>query len=277
MIPIFIPSKDRAAQLDLLLRSLLKNADNIFVPYVMYTFSNDRYKDGYSKVIEKHSNWVNFIKETNAEEHFYGFLRSNTGQVGLFTDDCIFYRPANFTESDIFNFLSYKYVWGFHARLGLNITIVDYIKNTKCPQPNFIYQDANFLCWDYRFYDKFQSYFAFPTPFDGSFYNSVDLLNLANNGSFGRILFWERMICQNGRQELMNKNLVVSPTTSCVIAQQVNSSHEFGHYTNHSFNASLELLNNNFLNGNVIDLDSMDFTNVNSAHGELSWGYKLND
>src|SRR4051812_39985885 len=194
MIPIFIPSKDRACQLDLLLRSIQKNCPGVFRPYVMYTSSGDNYTEGYTRAIEKHGDWVDFVPENNAEEQFYGFLKNSNDVVGLFTDDCIFYRKAEFDESDIRYFLDIKNIWAVHLRLGLNITVVDYVRIKPCPQPNYnICPNDKFICWDYRFTDRFESYFAFPTPFDGSLYNSADLLNLANGGAFGKIILWEHM------------------------------------------------------------------------------------
>lgn len=276
MIKIFIASKDRACQLDLLLRSIELNAPGMFEPTVFYTYSNGEYGLGYLKLIDKYKDKCNFILENNnAKDTLYDFLRTSNDVVGLFTDDCVFYRKAEFDESNIRYFLSADQVWSFNLRVGLNIKVLDYVKGLACPHPPvFITCGDKFISWDYRFTDKFQSYFAFPTPFDGCFYNSQDLLNLADGGDFDRIIFWERLICHNGRQQLMNKNMIVAPAQSNVFAQQINSSHEYGHYTNHTFNMSLNKLNCEFLNDKIIDMDSMDFSNVNSCHMEISFNFK---
>lgn len=274
MIKIFIPSKNRACQLDLLLRSIEKNFPDILTPTVMYVASDHNYAEGYNRVMERHGDWVNFIPESNAAEHFYEFLDKANDVVGLFTDDAIFYREASFDEIVIRDILNISDIWSFNLRLGKNITVVDYVRNQPCPQPNFEkFCFNNILLWKYNFIDKFASYFAFPTSFDGCFYNSNDLLNLANRENFGEMIKWEHMICNNGRQQLMGKDYLASPLESCVVVQQVNSSHHYGHYTNHTFNRSLEGLNKAFLSGKEIDLDSMDFSGVNCCHAEIRFEY----
>ena len=275
MIKIFIASKDRACQLDLLLMSIELNAPGMFEPTVFYTHSNGEYGLGYLKLIDKYKDKCNFILENNnAKDTLYDFFRTANDIVGLFTDDCVFYRKANFAEEDIRWFLGKKSVWSFNLRLGLNINVVDYVRGKSCPHPVFITCGDKFITWDYRFEDKFNSYFAFPTPFDGCFYNSGDLLSLADGGHFDRIIFWERLICHNGRQQQIDKNIIVAPVQSNVFAQQINSSHEYGHYTNNTFNISLDTLNKEFLNDKIIDINSMDFSNVNSCHMEIPFNFK---
>lgn len=241
----------------------------------MYTSSNNNYAEGYTRAIDRHKDFASFVPESNTEEQFYGFLKNSNDVVGLFTDDCIFYRRAEFSESDIRWFLGIENIWAIHLRLGLNITVVDYVRSKPCPQPNYnICPNDKFICWDYRFTDKFESYFAFPTPFDGSFYNGSDLLSLANNGNFNQMILWENMICNNGRQQLMNKNIIVAPLQSHVVAQNINSSHSYGLRSKNWCNISLEELNNRYLDNQIIDIDSMDFSNIRSAHDEIRFSYK---
>lgn len=278
MINVFIPSKNRACQLDLLLRSIQNNFPDVLQPTVMYVASDDNYAEGYNRVRERHGDWVRFIPESNAAEHFYEFLDSVNDVVGLFTDDSIFYRRVDFDENIIRDVLKLNLpnVWSFNLRLGRNITVVNYVTNQPCPQPNFEnFSYKNVLLWKYNFTDKFSSYFAFPTSFDGSFYHSQDLLNLANRENFGEMIKWEHMICNNGRQQLMGRDYMTCPLESCVVVQQINSSHHYGHYTNHTFHRSLEGLNKAFVSGKEIDLDSMDFSNVNCCHGEIKFEYSI--
>lgn len=277
MIKIFIPSKDRACQLDLLLRSIQKNFPDILEPTVMFTSSNDDYAEGYNVAMERHGDWVDFIREKDVVTQFYKFLDDANDIVGLFTDDSIFYRMADFDENIIRDIMSIPEIWSFNLRLGKNITIVNYVTNQSCPHPKFEkFCLDKILLWKYNFTDKFSSYFAFPTSFDGCFYHSKDLLNLANRENFGEMIKWEHMICNNGRQQLMGKDYLTSPLESCLVVQQVNSSHHYGHYTNHTFNRSLETLNKSFISGKEINIDSMDFSGVNCCHGEIKFEYSTN-
>ncbi len=285
-IPIFVPSKDRPAQLHLLLESTQKNAPGLFSPEVMFCTSNNDYYEGYMKCFD-HFPQVRFHHEECAQKSFYEFLNrhaTNNSCVGLFTDDCILYRPLKMSDVHIENCLRDE-VWCVSLRLGLNITITDYVTNKPCPQPNDVtnidFLDINNkvidngIKWNYRqFPDKFASYFGFPTAFDGCFYQANDLIWLANNGEFSSIILWEHMICNNDLQNKTPKDKLVCPMLSNVVVQNINSSHSYGHRSNNHFNRSLSDLNENYLAGRVIDLDKMDFSGVNCAHAEIPFTFK---
>src|SRR5690242_206861 len=140
MINCYVPSKNRAAQLELLLYSIRTNAPDLLKLNVVYTYTNDNFKAGYDKLIKDNNseNDITFTLEENGQKNFYEFLNSNKDQVvGLFTDDCIVYRPLKISDVHIENILSND-VWCFSLRLGLNITVVDYVMNKPCPQPSNI-------------------------------------------------------------------------------------------------------------------------------------------
>jgi hypothetical protein len=167
-------------------------------------------------------------------------------------------------------------VWSIHLRLGINIRVGDYVTDRKIDLPSDLCRtNGPYIAWDYRKGgDKFDSYFNFPTPFDGSLYNAWDLLDLMNNGKFEKIILFEAMICHNGRQELSPKNYLVAPPLSECVTMQYNSSHTYGFRTNHHFNKSLQELNNQYLSGKTIDISSMDFSNVDCPHGEIPFTWK---
>ncbi len=277
-INLFCPSRDRACQLQCMLSSLNKNAPNLFIPHVMYTYSNDNFKAGYEKLknsIDKMT--VVFQEEYNAYDQFTGFLKNykNHPVVCLITDDSIFYRPTVFTEEKIHEFLSQDDVWAIHGRLGVNITITDYVTNKKLIQPQYqISESAKFIKWDYRYGpDKFDSYFAFPSPFDGSIYRANDLLNLLGDSSFAKIILYEHEICNNGNQQKIEKYNIIAPYLSEVVSMQYNSAHSYGFRSNGNMNVSLDELNKRYLMGEIIDFDNMCFDNVNCAHGEIKFSF----
>ena len=61
MINAIIFSKDRAAQLRLLIYSIQKNAPHVFNLNVIYTSSNEEFNKGYEKVKEEFSSLCNFV------------------------------------------------------------------------------------------------------------------------------------------------------------------------------------------------------------------------
>src|SRR4051812_49171965 len=162
MIPTFIPSKDRAPQLLLLLESIEKNSPNTFLPHIMYKSSNDDFAKGY-EIVKNHNAGKNcvWIEEKDGEAEFYGFLDDAAREddlVCLFSDDCIFYRPTDMSEADIRAVMASDAIWTFTFRLGKNITIRDYVENRPAAHPeNIGYTDKYFFwCWgEIDFWDLF--------------------------------------------------------------------------------------------------------------------------
>ncbi len=273
-INLFIPSRDRSCQLHLLLESLKKNFHGQYVPHIMYTYSTEFFKQGYDRLIDsdlgKDCIWV---KELHAASQFYRFLRECT-YVGLFTDDSVFYRESPFKADDITSFLDAPNIWCVSLRLGQNIVICDYVTNKPDTFPLNTTMGSNFYKYDYRQYkDYWCSYFSLPTSYDGCFYRAEDLLFLANGVDFGPIFLWEREICHNDRHKLSPKHDILFPLKSCVFAQQINSTHNYGFRTSGSFNASTYSLNEKYLDGYTISLESMNVEKINSAHAEIPFSF----
>lgn len=272
-VNIFIPSKDRACQLHILLESLQCNAPGLFKSTVLYKASNNVFRDGYNKLMERFPN-VRWTYEYDSTKQFYHFLRENE-IVGLFADDCIFYRKTDIEEYKIRHYLNELFLWSFSFRHGQNVSVNDYISGrlNKLPKEYFI--EDGFLQWNYRegFSNLWESSFSFALGFDGCFYRSDNLLFLTEGNDFGGITNWENFICHNGRFDLVEDDWMVSPQFSCVFAQQINNTHERS-LTSKGYRRNLKELNDLYLDDYVIDLDSMDFSNVSSTHDEIPFAMR---
>lgn len=275
MIPCYIPSKDRVAQCDLLLRSLEKNAPGIFDPTVVYTYSNSDFAAGYENLVD--FNNANFQYEYNGETQFYDFLEEHASEnelVCLFADDCIFYRQTVLKEDDIRAIFKNEDLWTFTYRLGRNISIRDYVYNIPtAPPSNYAYNNFWYM-WNLR-EGEFWDIHYFPTGFDGYIYRAKDLLDLSCRASFKRICFWEKLICEKFQSKPPERNLMAAPLESEVFIQQINTSHEFGHRTSRKFNMSTEQINKQWLSGKEIILNSIDFSNINCTHGEIPFSMEV--
>lgn len=103
---IIVFSKDRAAQLDLFLRSFntyVKNADKYQIK-ILYTYSNNKFKQGYNILINKHINKnIIFRLEKDFKEDLIDLIYLLKHTV-FFVDDNIFIRDFDFYDSqqDIF-------------------------------------------------------------------------------------------------------------------------------------------------------------------------------
>jgi hypothetical protein len=275
MIPAFIPSKDRASQLLLLLESLEKNAPGLFLPHVMYKGSNQKFIDGYEIIKNTQAGKIAvWVEEDRAdgERQFYEFLEENAAKdelICLFSDDCIFYRSTNLTEDRIYGMMGDSGIWTFTFRLGMNISIKDYVTGEKCKLPEYIGHCGEYILWNW---DKinFWDMFGFVVGFDGYIYRAKDLLELSDKSSYqNRICFWEHMICQKFQQKGSIRKYMAAPLISNVFVQQINTVHAYGHRSNHAFNLSAQELNQRLFDGQKIDINSIDFSRVNCTHGEL--------
>lgn len=281
MIPCFIPSKDRACQADLLLQSLERNASGLFDPWVFYTGSNEEYRKGYEILKDK---WkrkdVWFIPEVNSEKQFYkwlelhDYIENGNGLVGLFADDCIFYKNTTITKQDIYHWFKNPSLFTFTFRLGQNISIKDYVVNEPAKKPNMYFGIENALWWYYESLDFWQLH-GFAVGFDGYIYRPKDLLDLSERKSFGGIATWERFICKQFQEKGSDRKMMASPQCSEVFVQQINTTHNLGHRTTGQVNLTTQELNDLWLDGYEINLDSFDWSvTPNCTHGEKSFGFQ---
>lgn len=272
-IKCYIPSKNRACQLDLLLQSFLKNTNDLFEPTIVYTYSSDDFSKGYD-LFRKEWPDLNIQYEYDSQEQFYQFLEKNENDlIALFTDDSIFYRSSTVSEQELRFRFTNPNLFTFTYRLGLNITVKDYVINEPAWQPDTLQCWENVVAWDYNKL-PFEQLHGFTVGFDGYIFRAKDLLELSERQSFGGIATWENFICRKFKEKGFQRNLMASPFASEVFVQQVNITHRLGHRSSGQFYASLHDLNQAWLNGYEIDIDSMNFSNVVCTHGEIPFSVR---
>lgn len=97
MIDCLVFSKDRAAQLDLLLHSIRRHAPNLYSSLtVLYTGSSADYLRGYQVCIDEHTRpGVMFVRESSFQIAIEIWLRSYSGDtISFLVDDDVFYRDV---------------------------------------------------------------------------------------------------------------------------------------------------------------------------------------
>lgn len=174
MINFLIFSKNRACQLDLLLRNIkyLTLINNSLINInVLYTHSDD-HKSSYDICRFEHSK-VNFVKEIDFQKQTKELLY---GTVCLLTDDTAFFRkftlPFNPDDGECFS-------W----RLGYNTVVQDHFNQTF--QPLLIpdsYSD-NLISWNPNNYPNWCNW-GYPFSFDGHVYSSKTLLDILKDKDF---------------------------------------------------------------------------------------------
>lgn len=94
MVDALIFSKDRACQLDLLLRSIDRHAPNLYSSLtVLWTASQREYGKGYAVCFSEHAG-VKFIAESDFEGQVRHWLRIVGPKVSFLVDDDVFYRDC---------------------------------------------------------------------------------------------------------------------------------------------------------------------------------------
>lgn len=275
-IPILLISKDRPAQADLLLRSIEENSPNTFDLSVIYCASNDDFHRGYYRLQEL---WpeVSFAIEYDCNVQLYKWLYSQTHPLaGFFADDCIFYRKSTITENNLISlFERYPHITSFTYRLGHNITIQDYTRGNEAARPliwTFL-PDNDIVYWSYRDVQRDHS-LGWPGGIDGFIYDKATLVDILKNENFDHFTNFESLVVRNIDKYGSHRYGMAAPKRSCVVVQQINVTHQRTLHNIGRFKESLEVANKNFLSGQRIDLNSMNFENINCSHSEIPWSWK---
>lgn len=271
MVNAIIFSKDRACQLDLLLRSIEKNCPNLFNEIkVLYTWSSEEYAQGYDKLFKQDKLNVEFYVEHNtpAPTEFRNQtleLVADSDFVSLFTDDTVFHRPFEFKGELIDRFLSeIKSV--FSLRLGYN-TVVQNIHAKPFPtmQPylHFCIEQDGVLSWNPKYYRCTNNY-GYPFSIDGHIYHSEFLLSLMEKINFkntnqleGGLTAYANLI---NKMYAFNKSCCVN-----IPCNNLSSITVAGEY--HPF--TTKELNDCFLAGKHILLDSIEQADIAGCHQEI--------
>lgn len=241
---IIIFSKDRACQLDLLIRSMKKNWINTNIK-VLYTFSDSLYQKGYEQLITKYPN-ISFIKEKNFRSDLLGLVDTQDKWTVFLVDDIVFKNTFSFNNKlpdDV---------------LCLSLRLHPYL--TYCYAANIPMKPIGKTEWNWK---GLSGDYGYPMSLDGHIFRTEDIYPLLktlpykNPNSLETIL----AVCPINRPKMMclEKSIIINNPCNKV---QTNNPNRFG-------NISAEFLNEKYLKGYVIDLDPFQGIEMESCHKEL--------
>lgn len=283
-------SKDRAAQLDLLLRSMKKHCPGSFKTVVLFTHSNYNHKNGYDKVTRRHRNNyyekdVQFVKEENFKQDFLQILgehlptptnnSTRSRCVGLFTDDSVFYRDFSINDEEMAEFLIYNSVMSFSTRLGSNILYQNHWETTPVTPvrktPFQFNNGSKGFIWRVSEASHGED-FGRPISMDGNIHYLEDYVELleSNKWECVRTLDAIQPRDSNVLSSAFDESVLVNIPANLVYNGKADN---YGKY--HGY--SQDELNNWWLQGNYVDLDNLVSGRVVSSHQEfdlLSQGKK---
>ena len=274
MIDAFVFTKDRACQLHLLLSSCAKNAPGMFRFEVLWKASHPVYEKGYALA---QNLWpgVSFLpEEIPLKHHFLDVIRragERSGSLCLFTDDCVFYRRAEFGPASVLSLLEDPEVLTFAFRLGHNTVVQNYQTGQLQPPlvPDLLW-DNRFPVWQYARY-HFSDNYGYPFGMDGHVFRCRDLERLTEPMEMPTFRAWEGALHLPEHRDRESARLMACPELSYVLNIPRNSVQSDPCPAGVHHPSDLLDLNDCFLRGMEIDLDSMDFSGVRSSHLELPW------
>lgn len=283
MIPLFCPTKNRASQCRLMLESINRNAPGVFQPNILWK-ADPKYVVGYEKLMSEQ--WVKdmgttFIEETDLIKQFYLFL-ANTKYLALFMDDCIFYNKFP-DDAEYLEWILNDQTWCVSLRLGFNTVIQDYITGEmqqELIQDRAMNKDEKqlFTYYNFKDYHPHKNY-GFHFSWDGVIYRSKDILNIFAGTDFTQTSNQWAIAPQRIENYMMNRRdqvpykFMACPQHSYVVCMNWNCTHPFAK-TGVKFGGGMEEMQELYMNDYVVDLDSIDFSNVKSCHEELSFTYR---
>jgi hypothetical protein len=265
-------STDRAAQLNILLESILKNADDVFKLTVLFVATDDTFMESYKRVIsdERYSE-ISFIEATDLKSQVIEALNSGEKYSCFFLDDDIIYKPISFSEIE--NTIdSDEDLVCFSLRLGKNTTFC-YTLGTDNVMHD-IETNENIMKWDWSLH---YLDFGYPFSMDGHIYRTKDILKLTKKSDFsGGVDGFEMSLFDYAENFPRTKmaSFIHSALVGVPIGRvQVSLDDESAILRKQSKANSLrKQMNDKFLNNNFINLESIDFSGVNGCHQELDLG-----
>lgn len=267
MTEILIFSRDRACQLDALLRSLYANLMPVLpeppLPMVLWKASDDEYGAAYETCIDAHRKRIDFFEE----DDFFAdvdLLLPEHGHVCFFTDDDVLHIPASIRTAEVL--LEKDDVIAFSLRLGANTTrCYPLDRDQTIPSP--VLSGVGTMEWQWA---QAECDFGYPLSLDGHVMRASDVRDLLGDAPFANPNELEQRLAIGAGRLASRRPLLASYQVSVLTgipANRVNQTHPNRFGIEHGVSA--RELNERYRGGERIDLEAMDFSNVVGAHQEI--------
>ena len=260
MINVVIFSKDRPAQLELLLRSMKK----YFVEWklvnisILFKYTSENFRKGYEKTKIYHSEFNYVVEEPDKfKSQVVNLIKPNHQATMFFADDMVFKKYFCLKSTPIKKFLEDDNIICVALMLCPRI---DYCgkEKIKTPPPKFtldrmwFWKDPNFKgCW------------STPMGLNGNVLKTDDILPLIKN------FYYEDT---NTLENILIKNSISKPYMICypeapLFNMPLNRTKD--NNNGYCGNVPLEYLNEQFLNLKRISMSNIDLTSNISCHQEM--------
>lgn len=284
-IKLLIFSKDRAAQLDLLLRSIQLNAPNLFEIDVLYDFSSHEYYKGYD-LLEKYSCKHELLYpdfELTPEDDFARDVKIHLDvphkYFAFATDDSILYRNLDnllggnaYNEIDSFFQNNYN-VLCYSLRLGENVTHENYYGGPRFPNC-YMYSNGISRAWNWKVMAP--STMGYPLSVDMHVFATQTLREIVTRATFDTPNSLEGNM--SSFAHTLPQVYMGSPKLSAIVTNSINVTQSvWKNYAGGIYPVSLEELNQKYLDGWVVDLAQLDYSKIFAAHAEIEFKWKYEE
>lgn len=263
MIEILCWSKDRACQLDLTLSSFkkyFKEWDKQSVN-IIYTYSNESYKQGYDKVIALHPEF-NWILETNLRSNTLNVInKTNHKYISFFVDDDVFVDYFSVEDSQFIEFFNNPDITCISPRMAPYINFC-YTQNQPQSQP--IYNDKLMWEWKTAIHDH-----GYPWSVACMHVFRIENILPIINFNFRAPNSLEGAMCS---LPLQGNYMICYPHAKAITSS--NNRVQTENANRHSNLNSLEDLNTEFINGKRLSIDANHQFTLNMAHGPLKYEWR---
>lgn len=270
-------SKDRPAQLDLLLRSMKANASAFYDrTLVIYRPTTVGFAEGYLACEEEHPS-VLFFEELQHTESFSGQVLvhiANAGvKVAFFVDDDVIYRPLPIAHPSKWLDLLPETL-AFSLRLGRNTRRCYPMGDAEQSHPDRI-SLGRFDIWNWRG-SEFD--YGYPGSLDGGIFRRDDLLTMLDGATYSNPNQLEEALMRGCMKSWPERPHLAAFSKSVLVGNPANSVSET-HGSNRHGDAvawSAPALNEDYLAGGRLSLDYVaNFADlIDAAHYEIPivWG-----
>jgi len=250
-------SKNRACQLDSLLKSLRDNFKSPFIrTMIVYKATDESFKDGYQRLIaEKNHGDIEWIKELSFKNDMLNALDkvSDESFLMFLVDDNIMFRP--FDLSQMLPIFSKRHLF---ISLRCSRTYKDDI------QPKFI-KTGDYLEWSWTFHSSPRGKWNYPFSVDGNIFHKKFIQRLLRSCEYKAPNSLESALhAKRHALRVQWRNKALAPLEAVVFNNPLNKVQTEGE-TWH-MNLTAEQLNKKYLEGYRINNRVIYAANPSSAH-----------
>ncbi len=270
-------SKNRPAQLDLLIRSLKLNAPGLLKnpAAIICNWSDDSYHQGYLQVARDHPD-IRYYRDDDQgsfKETFEQRLLWADRHIALFVDDDVVYRALPIANPGAWLDM-FPTTLSFSLRLGLQTTYCYPLRQEQGTPDNERWI-GDFITWNWRAQDaRTRGDWAYPASVDGGVFRREDLLVMLKDRPYANPNQLEEALV-SGALEAEGCIGLAAFTKSCVVgipSNSVSETHGSNRY-GETHGSDPGDLNEQYLAGRRLSLASVDASEVTAAHVEfkLKW------